>query len=181
MPNAICEYPDCSEQQVLRGYCRKCYKRARRRGMVDVLQPTTIEERFWEKVEVTGFCWNWTGTLSSGYGRFTIAPRPEQKAIGAHRFAYMLLVGPIPQGLHLDHLCRNTRCVNPDHLEPVTPRVNNLRSFSTSAKRARMTHCKNGHEFTESNTRVDKIGRRSCKQCHREYARMRARVLAAAS
>lgn len=96
----------------------------------------------------------------------------------------MLLVGPIPQGLHLDHLCRNTRCVNPDHLEPVTPKVNNSRGFSPSAKRGKMTQCKNGHEFTDANTRIDKMGRRCCRQCRRDYARAwerRKRALANAS
>src|SRR3954468_18429534 len=79
-------------------------------------------ERFWAKVEKTAECWNWTGyTLSSGYGRFRgrRAGNDTASKVLAHRFSYELLIGPIPPGLVLDHLCRNTSCVNPAHLEPV--------------------------------------------------------------
>jgi predicted DNA-binding transcriptional regulator AlpA len=86
----------------------------------------TVEERFWEKVEPTGFCWEWTAFKDrKGYGRFRVDDRTMQ----AHRVAYELLVGPIPEGLHLDHLCRNTSCVNPDHLEPVDLAENVRRGY----------------------------------------------------
>jgi hypothetical protein len=139
-----------------------------------------VEERFWEKVVQTDTCWLWTGSLSNGYGN--IRPRNGEPMMRAHRFAYELLVGPIPEGLHLDHLCRVRHCVNPDHLEPVTQRVNTLRGFGACAQHARKTHCEHGHEFTEENTRISD-GERVCRTCanrrNREYqARLKATVAA---
>ena len=72
-------------------------------------------DRFWARVDV-GLCWEWTGSNDRGYGMF----RLDGRTVRAHRWAWETLVGPIPRGLHLDHLCRNPPCVNPDHLEPVT-------------------------------------------------------------
>lgn len=80
----------------------------------------TPESRFWCRVEKTPTCWLWTGTGRSGYGRFQI----DGVKVAAHRFAYELLVAPIPDGLYLDHICHNTACVNPDHLRPVTSKQN---------------------------------------------------------
>lgn len=86
----------------------------------------------------------------------------------SHRFAYELLVGPVPEGMQLDHLCRNRWCCNPEHLELVTPRENTLRGVGPSAVNAVKTHCKNGHEFTPENTRVDqRTGERGCWTCRR--------------
>lgn len=84
---------------------------------------TTLEERFWMKVTGDSYedCWTWTAALAdTGYGRF----RTPGRTVFAHRWAYEQVIGPIPDGLQLDHLCRNTRCVNPWHLDPVTGRVN---------------------------------------------------------
>lgn len=90
-------------------------------------RPKTPEQRFWPKVDKTSTCWLWTGALTlasnkhvGGYGRFRVGAQMRR----AHRYAYELLVGPIPAGLDLDHLCNNRRCVNPAHLEPVTRAVN---------------------------------------------------------
>lgn len=124
-----------------------------------------IGDRFWSKVDATGVCWLWTAHRDpNGYGRFRLdgAIRP------AHRVAYELLVGPIPEGLTLDHLCRIRHCVNPDHLEPVSRRVNTLRGIGVSALRARQTHCQHGHEFTPENTYTWRRQRR-CRTCRANY------------
>jgi hypothetical protein len=127
----------------------------------------TLEERFMEKVEKTeDGCWLWLASLDArGYGQFR---RPEPPHIAkAHRVSYELHVGPIPEGLTLDHLCRVRHCVNPDHLEPVTNRENILRGESFTAQQARQTHCVRGHEFTPENTHVWR-GHRGCRACDRQ-------------
>lgn len=107
-------------------------------------------------------CWEWKGSrLKGGYAH---AHRPHRRIL-AHRFAYELLVGPIPQGLHLDHLCRNRACVNPAHLEPVSARENILRGTSMCAANAKKTHCKRGHPYDEKNTYINPNGARSCRVC----------------
>jgi len=90
-------------------------------------------ERFWSKVEKTVSCWLWTASTRRGYGQFVINNKPTP----AHRFAYEQLVGDIPRGLQLDHLCRVRNCVNPEHLEPVTSRENILRGEGICAVAAR--------------------------------------------
>lgn len=87
------------------------------------------------------------------------------KKVYAHRIAYQLLVGPIPEGMQLDHLCRNRRCVNPDHLEPVTHAENVRRGLSGAYLRAR-THCPKGHPYDQANTYVSNSGSRNCRACH---------------
>lgn len=127
--------------------------------------PIPIEERFWTKVDVRGpdECWLWTaGRFTGGYGQVELGRRPW----GAHRIAYELTVGPIPKGLQIDHLCRVILCVNPKHLEAVTPRVNTLRSDGITARHARQTHCWRGHPFDEENTYVYRGGR-TCRACRR--------------
>lgn len=126
-------------------------------------------ERFDSKVtpEPTSGCWLWTGSLVCGYGQFSVKSRP----IRAHRFAYETARGAVPDDLDLDHLCRNRACCNPNHLEPVTRRVNTLRGVGACATNARKTHCKNGHEFTDENTRMEHRATgvaRVCRACERE-------------
>jgi hypothetical protein len=121
------------------------------------LRPRGVaEERFWSKVDRSGNCWLWLGYLMpNGYGKFRVAVGVTALA---HRAAYELANGTIPDGLEIDHLCRNRACVNPSHLEPVT-HVENVR-------RAMKTHCLRGHGFTAENTLMDR-GRRVCRACRR--------------
>jgi hypothetical protein len=113
-----------------------------------------LPERFWAKVVVadTG-CWLWTaGKFRKGYGCFRVGGRTG-KTWGAHAYAYAMLVGPVPDGLVLDHLCRTRLCVNPDHLEPVTHRVNILRGDGPPARNARRVGCMRGHPYSHHNGR----------------------------
>lgn len=136
----------------------------------------TIADRFWQKVNrIDGGCWLWTASLTrGGYGQFRINGKTRR----AHRIAYLLSVGPIPDGLDLDHLCRTPACVNPAHLEPVTRGENTARGGAIAAMRAAraaQTHCKHGHEFTPENTYIHpKSGARDCRKC-RNAAGRRAR------
>ena len=121
----ICSIRKCEEPSGRRGWCELHYTRWRRNGHPEKVQIIhgDDEARFWSYVEKTDGCWEWTGAKDGdGYGHLTIAGR----VVGAHRFAYELLVGPIPEGLEIDHLCRNRACVKPADLEPVT-RAENLR------------------------------------------------------
>ena len=118
-------------------------------------------ERFWAKVEKTDTCWLWTGALDTrGYGQFRVAS-PPARPLQAYRYAFELLRGPVPQGLQLDHVCRVRRCVNPNHLEPVTGRENTLRGDGPPAQNARKTHCIRGHKLPPRNNQ----GRRKCRIC----------------
>lgn len=132
--------------------------------------PTAPILRFQAKVLVlaTG-CWAWQGTRINGaYGQFWDGKRQ----VYAHRWAYEQFVGPIPDGHQVDHLCRVPPCVNPAHLEAVTPQINTLRSSGPPALNAVKTHCDNGHEFDSGNTVYTRHGRK-CRTCrneiHRQY------------
>ena len=124
--------------------------------------------RFWAKVrkdEGTG-CWEWTAARTvGGYGRFT-AHKGYSPAL-THRYAYEMLVGPIPVGMQLDHLCRNRSCCNPAHLEPVSHAENQRRGAGFAGRAVRQTHCIHGHEFDG----VDEKGARRCGTCARRRTR----------
>ena len=135
-------------------------------------------DRFWSKATGGDFtvCWEWTAYRDqNGYGRFSIGGRRGQMA-GAHRLAYEQLVGDIPDGLELDHLCRNRACVNPWHLEPVTHAVNSRRSDAgrvNAARQRAISQCPYGHAYSPENTGFRRDGRRRCKACDRASARER--------
>lgn len=132
----------------------------------------TTPEDFWRRVNKTSECWHWTGYVTRrGYGKL----RYQGRQVAAHRLAYELYNGPVPDGLVLDHTCHSSDqncppgaicahriCVNPDHLNPVTNSENML--LGGNAK-ARQTYCLNGHEFDEANTYIKPNGCRMCRRC----------------
>lgn len=145
-------------------YCTTHYWRLRHWGMLERTFDERIDSQY--SVDENG-CWIWRNKPSGhGYSETT----NNGKRIKLHRYMYERYKGEIPVGLVIDHLCRVRHCINPDHLEAVTNRENVLRGISISAKYARKTHCKHGHEFTKANTRVYNGGR-YCRACARESAR----------
>lgn len=123
----------------------------------------SITERFWAKVEKKSpeGCWEWIGAKTQGYGNLKV----NGITVKASRLAYEMLVGLIPPGKELDHLCRNRACVNPAHTEPVSKRENILRGIGRAACKARQTHCIYGHPFDAVNTHIRSCGRRECLRC----------------
>lgn len=184
----MCVIDGCNREVIARGWCTKHYQRWKNgidmNGRFD--DPDWC---FWQKVNkdgnshpTLGPCWEWTGYVAEhGYGKFA----RDGVKLYAHRIAYEMKVGPIPEGLELDHLCRVRHCVNPGHLEPVPHVVNTLRGVSPAAVNAQKTACVNGHEFTPENTifvphSSRKRPARVCRTCknqrNREWARRRAEV-----
>lgn len=138
-----------------------------------------VADRFWNYVDKNGPvpdyaphlgpCWLWTAYTHKGYGRFNVG---KQKIREAHVVAYELLVGLVPAGLVLDHLCRVTQCVRPSHLDPVTNIVNvergNPNPWLTNKLK---TECIHGHPFDEANTIIEKSGKRKCRTCAKAHSR----------
>lgn len=136
----------------------------------------TDEERFLSKVDKAGPvpacrpdlgpCWQWTGSLikGSGYAQFWLSGTNRL----AHRVAWRMRNGDIPEGLQIDHLCRNRACVNPDHMEVVTGLVNTHRGTSPAACNVGKTHCPKGHPYEGGNLYIGSEGRRVCRQCQRD-------------
>jgi len=125
---------------------------------------------FWSYVRTSDGCWEWQAATDAGYGRFYLGPAYTPVVWFAHRLAYQLCVGPIPEGLEIDHLCRNHGCVNPSHLEAVTKRVNTLRGVSKASINAQKTHCTKGHLLDGNNLYVWR-NQRKCLTCKRAALR----------
>ena len=115
------------------------------------------------KVDLLDGCWLWTaGLFQSGYAQISI----KNKTYRAHRISYEFWKGKIPEGLVIDHLCRNKSCINPNHLEAVTPSVNVKRGITI---RIPKTHCKQGHLYNKENTYIEPNGHRHCRICGRKW------------
>lgn len=172
-PNCLVDR--CPRRAQIRGVCAMHYQRWQKTGDTYGVRGygrISEVERFISKVEVGPDCWLWEGVGNpAGYGIFFTYPSArEQVNRPAHRYAYELANGPVPEGLVIDHLCKNPRCVKPSHLEPVTQRENVMRGVGLSKINAEKTHCKRGHEFTEGNT-YWYMNRRTCRACNRIKAR----------
>lgn len=180
-----CSIEGCDKSHYAHGWCNMHWQRWRRHGdpLVKLdMRGCSAEERFWAKVDKNGpipsnrpelgCCFIWLAHIHiGGYGIFW-----SDRHHYAHRFAYETYVGTVPEGLELDHLCRNKICVNPTHLEPVPHRLNVMRSDGITAKYARATHCKHGHEFTPENTYIPPSGQRCCRTCRSHQNRRRRRL-----
>jgi hypothetical protein len=183
MPQEPCSVAICDRPSESRSLCHAHYMRWYTTGHVRADEPLKrylrgLEAQFAEYVAHDGPtpsarpdlgpCWLWTGRINKmGYGVMSL----ENQPIYAHRWAYERSIGPIPDSLELDHLCRKPTCVNPTHLEPVTHRINTLRGESPPARFARRDSCSKGHGFTAENTFTRADNSRGCRTCDRERSR----------
>lgn len=160
MTKRKCATRRCTSQAVARGMCRRHYNAWWRTHRDETRRVRPVAERFWAKVDknAPNGCWLWTaGCSPDGYGLFHF---DERTGANAHRVAYQLLVGEIPAGFHLHHVCRTRRCVNPAHLEPIEAGEHTV----THARE--ITHCKRGHELCGDNVYLFR-GVRFCRKCRR--------------
>jgi len=170
-----CSVDECERPAKTRGWCIRHYTCWQRNGSPTAFVRRTYvsgtpQERFESSTTKTDGCWLWTGRMNhGGYGMLSLSGGE----VRAHRWAYELFIGPVPDGLVLDHLCRVRHCVNPAHLDPCTIGENVMRGETLVADQVRRTHCPQGHEYTPENTRINN-GSRHCRECARVRDRSRA-------
>ncbi len=167
MTRIECDEPGCDRPVFCKSACTQHYqaRRARARGVPQRVG-LTAEQKFFQRtlIAVDG-CWLWQwGLTEHGYASFI---GDDKRPVYAHRWSYERFVGPIPEGLVIDHLCRNRGCVRPDHLEPVPQRVNTARGTSNGAVARTWETCLHGHPRTPENTYVRRNGWIMCKPCAR--------------
>lgn len=182
----ICSVEGCGTLSKSRGMCGRHYQQWKAHG--EVQPDLTPVEAFWARVERTGHggCWVWTGGTSNGYGHLKWGGR----GMGAHRVAWEIAFGSIPDDREIDHRCHTSdcrlgvkcphrRCVNPSHLKPVSHAENMAPERSSLGALARernlaKTHCPHGHEYTPENTYISPKGARYCRECNRLAARVKS-------
>lgn len=164
----ICGVDECDQPHVAKGLCSKHYQRWRKYGSTDDPWPSLEERLLARTVKEPGGCWVWTGKRAGSDDAYGVISRDGQFCY-VHRAAHELWIGPIPRGFQVDHVasrgCRSTLCVNPAHLEAVTPQENVARSSGLATVNSNKTHCVNGHKFTPENTRLSHEGHRRCRTC----------------
>lgn len=148
--------------------CKECYAKSRI-GEKYPLKLITIDQltaKFWKYVEKTEKCWEWKSCKNkAGYGKLGAG---KNNSLYAHRFSYELHKGVLEKDKHIHHICGNTSCVNPEHLEQLSSKQHTLKGNSFCGIEARQTHCKHGHEFTLDNIWTYN-GHRKCKKCSNIY------------
>lgn len=169
----VCSVPDCGKLVNARGWCSNHYQKWRAYGdpLGSAIGPTFAERVWRNTIRTETGCWEWIANRNpGGYGIMHVGSRSTGRGMRfAHRVVYEMFVEPIPEGLEIDHLCRNRACCNPAHLEPVTNRENQRRAPNSPMNR---THCPSGHPYDEANT-YWYDGRRYCKACNREQVKKR--------
>lgn len=146
---------------------------------IPVLTPRQ-DEKFWKRVDASGDCWEWIGVIDrGGYGTFSLGATTGSRL--AHRVVWGVLAGYLSTDLEVDHLCFNRRCVNPDHLEPVTHEENQRRKrWNPWLNKTYRTRCPQGHAYDVENTRIRANGTRTCRACENQRARAKRKSDSAA-